>query len=439
MPDETEDSGDHGHIPVLLDRCVELLAPGAHPKRSRWQGRRPHRRHPWRRRALRALPHRVSRLAADRPGSRSQCPLDRRRAAVQVRRPRPAGAHPLRRHRGRARRKPVTGQARRRHGILFDLGVSSMQLDRTERGFSYASDAPLDMRMDPDAPLTAAEVLNTYDERALARLLREFGEERFASRIASQIARRRASRPFTTTAELVELLYQAIPAPARRTGGHPAKRTFQALRIAVNGELDSLRDALPAALEALTPGGRIVVMAYQSLEDRIVKNQFAAATASKTPPGLPVELPGHEPEFVALTRGAERAGAEEIALNPRSASVRLRALEKVGESDEGASRPSRPSRSNGRHRHAGTTSADATPETVVARVRHRRGASPPATSVRGGRRHRPIRPRGPRTLPRGRRTPARPRRGPRHVKPRRPRSSGLRYVSASSSNWRRST
>jgi 16S rRNA (cytosine1402-N4)-methyltransferase len=216
-------------------------------------------------------------------------------------------------------------------GILFDLGVSSMQLDRTERGFSYSADAPLDMRMDPDAPLTAADVLNTYDERALARLLREFGEERFASRIASQIARRRASRPFSTTAELVELLYQAIPAPARRTGGHPAKRTFQALRIAVNGELDSLRDALPAALDALTPRGRIVVMAYQSLEDRIVKNQFAAATASKTPPGLPVELPGHEPEFVALTRGAERAGAEEIALNPRSASVRLRALEKVGE------------------------------------------------------------------------------------------------------------
>jgi 16S rRNA (cytosine1402-N4)-methyltransferase len=215
-------------------------------------------------------------------------------------------------------------------GILFDLGVSSMQLDRAERGFSYSSDAPLDMRMDPDAPLTAAEVLNTYDERTLARLLREFGEERFASRIAKQIARRRADRPFSTTGELVELLYQAIPAPARRTGGHPAKRTFQALRIAVNGELDSLRDALPAALDALAPGGRIVVMAYQSLEDRIVKNQFSAVTASRTPPGLPVELPGHEPEFVALTRGAERAGDEEIALNPRSASVRLRALEKGG-------------------------------------------------------------------------------------------------------------
>jgi 16S rRNA (cytosine1402-N4)-methyltransferase len=161
-------------------------------------------------------------------------------------------------------------------------------------------------------------------------VLREFGEERFAGRIAAQIVRRRARRPFSTTAELVELLYQAIPAPARRTGGHPAKRTFQALRIVVNGELDSLRDAIPAALAALAPRGRIVVMAYQSLEDRIVKNQFAAATASRTPPGLPVELPGHEPEFVALTRGAERAGPEEIELNPRSASVRLRALEKVG-------------------------------------------------------------------------------------------------------------
>jgi len=216
------------------------------------------------------------------------------------------------------------------HGILFDLGVSSMQLDRTARGFSYSADAPLDMRMDPDAELTAAEVVNTYDEKTLTRVLREFGEERFAGRIAAQIIRRRMDRPFATTGELVELLYQAIPAPARRTGGHPAKRTFQALRIVVNGELDSLRDALPAALGALAPGGRIVVMAYQSLEDRIVKNQFAAATASRTPPGLPVELPGHGPEFVALTRGAERAGPAEIAVNPRSASVRLRALEKVG-------------------------------------------------------------------------------------------------------------
>ena len=222
-------------------------------------------------------------------------------------------------------------------GILFDLGVSSMQLDRPERGFSYSTDAPLDMRMDAGADageavsdLTAAQILNTFDERALTRVLREFGEERFASRIAAHVVRRRAVTEFSTTGELVELLYQAIPAPARRTGGHPAKRTFQALRIAVNAELESLRQALPLALAALRPGGRIVVMAYQSLEDRIVKTAFAAATASRTPPGLPVELPGYGPEFVALTRGAERASTEEIERNPRSAPVRLRALQRVG-------------------------------------------------------------------------------------------------------------
>ena len=214
--------------------------------------------------------------------------------------------------------------------ILFDLGVSSMQLDRRERGFSYSADAPLDMRMDPDSELTAAVILNTYGEKELTRLLREYGEERFAGRIAAHVVRRRADAPFTRTAELVELLYQAIPAPARRTGGHPAKRTFQALRIAVNAELESLRRAIPAALTALRPGGRIAVMAYQSLEDRIVKAEFAIATASRTPPGLPVELPGHGPEFVTLTRGAERASADEIERNPRSAPVRLRALEKVG-------------------------------------------------------------------------------------------------------------
>lgn len=205
-----------------------------------------------------------------------------------------------------------------------------MQLDQAQRGFSYATDAPLDMRMDPDARLTAAEILNTYDAKALARVLRDFGEERFAGRIADKVVKRRMRQPFSTTGELVELLYEAIPAPARRTGGHPAKRTFQALRIAVNGELESLRAAIPAALAALPQGGRIAVMAYQSLEDRIVKVAFAKATASRTPPGLPIELPGHEPEFVALTRGAERAGEDEIERNPRSAPVRLRALEKVG-------------------------------------------------------------------------------------------------------------
>jgi 16S rRNA (cytosine1402-N4)-methyltransferase len=212
--------------------------------------------------------------------------------------------------------------------VLFDLGVSSMQLDRPERGFSYSHDAPLDMRMDQNAPLTAAEILNTYDKRALTRVLQEFGEERFASRIAGEIVRRRERKPFETTSELVEVLYDMIPAPARRTGGHPAKRTFQALRTAVNAELESLRAAIPAALDALREGGRIVVMSYQSLEDRIVKGEFASATASRTPAGLPVELPGHEPYFRSLTRGAEKAGPDEIDANPRSASVRLRALEK---------------------------------------------------------------------------------------------------------------
>jgi 16S rRNA (cytosine1402-N4)-methyltransferase len=318
----------HGHIPVLLDRCVELLTPALTRLNANGEG------------AvlidatLGAGGH-AERFLTELPGLRL-IGLDRDPDALWIAAERLAqfGDRVMMvrtRYDGIEGVLAETGYwTSQVHGILFDLGVSSMQLDRTARGFSYATDAPLDMRMDPDAALTAAEVLNTYDEKTLSRVLREFGEERFAGRIAAQIVRRRARRPFSTTAELVELLYQAIPAPARRTGGHPAKRTFQALRIVVNGELDSLRDALPAALGALAPGGRIVVMAYQSLEDRIVKNQFAAATASRTPPGLPVELPGHQPEFVALTRGAERAGPEEIELNPRSASVRLRALEKVG-------------------------------------------------------------------------------------------------------------
>jgi len=208
-----------------------------------------------------------------------------------------------------------------------------MQLDQLERGFAYAQDAPLDMRMDPDSPLTAADIVNTYDEAALADILHRYGEERFARRIAAHIVRQRSRAPLTSTAELVALLYQAIPAPARRTGGHPAKRTFQALRIAVNDELDSLRRALPAALDALTVGGRIVVLAYQSLEDRIVKRAFADAVASKTPAGLPVELPGHQPRFRSLTRGAERADVAEIERNPRSAPVRLRSLQRVRKGD----------------------------------------------------------------------------------------------------------
>jgi 16S rRNA (cytosine1402-N4)-methyltransferase len=215
-------------------------------------------------------------------------------------------------------------------GVLFDLGVSSMQLDVRERGFAYAEDAPLDMRMDDTQGPTAADVLNEYSVDDLARILREYGEERYARRIAEAVVRERAKEPFTRTGRLVELLYDAIPAPARRTGGHPAKRTFQALRIEVNDELSVLRRALPAAIEAVGIGGRIVVMSYHSLEDRMTKQAFAEVTRSDVPPDLPFVPEGSEPPFRLLTRGAEKASAEEIERNPRAASVRVRAVERVG-------------------------------------------------------------------------------------------------------------
>ena len=216
-------------------------------------------------------------------------------------------------------------------GVLFDLGVSSLQLDADERGFSYARDADLDMRMDPGTGPTAADVLNTYPAAELARVLREYGEERLAARIAAAVVRRREAAPLRRSTELVELLYGAVPAASRRTGGHPAKRTFQALRIEVNGELAALRTALPAAIDALAVGGRVVVLAYHSLEDRIVKRELTARSQSRTPPGLPVELPGYGPELRLVTRGAEIARDDEVADNPRAASVRLRAAERIGE------------------------------------------------------------------------------------------------------------
>lgn len=213
--------------------------------------------------------------------------------------------------------------------ILFDLGVSSMQLDEADRGFAYSVDAPLDMRMDATRGRTAADILNTYSHGELARVLSTYGEERFAGRIASEVVRRRKIEPFHTSAQLVEVLYASIPAATRRTGGHPAKRTFQALRVEVNGELDSLRAAIPAALDALTVGGRVVFMSYQSLEDRIVKQELMPRTKSRSPEGLPIELPGTGPEFELLTRGAERASEQEMAENPRSAPVRLRCAERI--------------------------------------------------------------------------------------------------------------
>jgi 16S rRNA (cytosine1402-N4)-methyltransferase len=213
--------------------------------------------------------------------------------------------------------------------VLMDLGVSSLQLDETERGFAYAHDAALDMRMNPDDGLTAADILNTYDLNALTRILREYGEEKFARRIAERIVRERELEPFTTSARLVELVRECIPAAARRTGGNPAKRTFQALRIEVNSELVVLERAVPAAIDALNLGGRIAVLAYHSLEDRIVKHALVARATSKTPPGLPVLRAEDEPELRLVTRGAEQADAAELAVNPRAGSARLRVAERV--------------------------------------------------------------------------------------------------------------
>ena len=214
-------------------------------------------------------------------------------------------------------------------GVLFDLGVSSLQLDDAGRGFAYAQDAPLDMRMDQSQGITAAEVVNTYEPAQLARVLRQYGEERFARRIADAVAREREREPFSGTARLAELVRSSIPAATRRTGGHPAKRTFQALRIEVNAELTALADALPAAVDALAVGGRIVVLSYQSLEDRLVKRALVAGAAGTAPHGLPVVLPEHEPVLRLLTRGAEVPGAAEVAANPRAASARLRAAERL--------------------------------------------------------------------------------------------------------------
>ena len=214
-------------------------------------------------------------------------------------------------------------------GVLFDLGVSSMQLDDGERGFAYSHDAPLDMRMDQSKGLTALDVLLTYEHGALVRILRNYGEEKFAPRIADFIIESRAAGNLKSTKDLAELVKAAIPAAARRTGGNPAKRTFQALRIEVNQELSILERAVPAALAALEIHGRLVVMAYQSLEDKIVKNLLTAVTESKTPRGLPIDLPDSAAKFALVMRGSESASATEITLNPRAQSMRLRAVERL--------------------------------------------------------------------------------------------------------------
>lgn len=304
------------HVPVLAERCVDLLAPvlqdggllvdatlgmGGHTER-----------------VLHALP--AARVVG----------IDRDPEAIALARARLASFGE--RFRAVHATYDAIGEIVRREGganaVLMDLGVSSLQLDETGRGFSYSQDAPLDMRMDPTTGPTAAELLARAPEQELRRIIGEFGEERFAGRIAREIVRRRQASPIRTTAELVEIIRTCIPAPARRQGGNPAKRTFQALRIAVNRELEILASALPAAIDALAPGGRIVVLSYHSLEDRIVKREFTRRATSSAPPGLP-ELPEHRPTLRLLTRGAEKAGEAEVAANPRAASVRLRAAEKT--------------------------------------------------------------------------------------------------------------
>jgi 16S rRNA (cytosine1402-N4)-methyltransferase len=218
----------------------------------------------------------------------------------------------------------------RADAILFDLGVSSMQIDRPERGFSYAADAPLDMRMDPSADYSARELVNEASERELTHIFRQYGEERYAKQIARAIARRRREQPFERTGELVETIKNAIPAPARFGDGHPAKRVFQALRIAVNDELTALEDALPAAVDLLKPGGRLAVISFHSLEDRIVKRFLRDQEHGCTcPPDFPVCVCGQEPVLRATPRRAIRPSARETASNPRAASARLRAAVKV--------------------------------------------------------------------------------------------------------------
>lgn len=210
--------------------------------------------------------------------------------------------------------------------ICLDLGLSSLQIDSVERGFAYATDAPLDMRMNSEQALTAAEIVNTWPEADLARILRVHGDERFATRIAAAIVAARSQATFTSSAQLVAVIAEAIPAAARYTGGHPAKRSFQALRIAVNDEITSLAAVLPESLAALAPGGRLAVLAYHSGEDRLVKRAFATAARDKVPSGVPAVPDGYAAEFELLTRGAERPSAAEIDVNPRAASARLRAI-----------------------------------------------------------------------------------------------------------------
>lgn len=320
------------HVPVMADRVIDLLSPGV--ESARQHGRSP-----------------ILVDATLGMGGHTQVMLDRFEDAVVIGIDRDTQALSLAGQRlapygdrfmtfhgtydDIAEALALTGKECA-DGYLFDLGVSSYQLDERERGFAYSYDAPLDMRMDPTARFSAADVVNEYSQRDLEQLIRRFGEEKFARRIATAIVGRRDDQAFFRTGDLVDVIRDAVPVAAGRSGGHPAKRTFQALRIEVNEELNILRDALPAALQRLHIGGRMVVMSYHSLEDRITKKVFQKEATSLTPPGFPVELEEHAPVVKVLTRGTEKPTDQEIADNPRAASAKVRAIEKI-----------RPNRSNG--------------------------------------------------------------------------------------------
>jgi len=314
------------HVPVMLDRCVELLRPALDSPGAVALD------------ATLGLGGHAEALLASSPGA-TLVGIDRDADAIRLATERLAPFGP-RFAAWRGEYDDVAGAlsaigATAADAILFDLGVSSMQIDEAERGFSYAADAPLDMRMSRDDQRTAADVVREEDESALARLLAEYGEERYAPRIARAIVRRRAVTPITRTGDLVEIVRGAIPAAARAKGGNPAKRTFQALRIVVNDELGILARAIPAAIEATGVGGRIVVLSYHSLEDRLVKRAFAAGAEDQTPRLLPLSRDEDRPYLRLLTRGAEKASDAEAERNPRSVSVRLRAVERIRETPPG--------------------------------------------------------------------------------------------------------
>ncbi|MGA8046709.1 MAG: 16S rRNA (cytosine(1402)-N(4))-methyltransferase RsmH [Dermatophilaceae bacterium] len=315
----TTDPRAEGHVPVLLQRCVDLLAPAATAPGS-------------------IIVDSTLGLGGHSEALLAACPeariigIDRDPSALTHARARlaAAGDRFVAVHAVYDELPTVLAElgVHEVQGILFDLGVSSMQIDQAHRGFSYMADAPLDMRMDPTSGPSARDVVNEYAPEDLERILRRFGEERYARRIVERIVHARREAPIASTGQLVDIVRAAIPVRAQQ-GGHPAKRTFQALRIEVNAELRVWERAVGAAVDALAVGGRVVVLSYHSLEDRITKRALVAASRSSAPEGLPVELPEHAPTLRLLTRGAEEASPEEQARNPRSASVRLRAAERI--------------------------------------------------------------------------------------------------------------